>query len=863
MLSFLVDTYEIAIPRGKDDGMEGEEGETATDAEGEHPAKRGRKPNERSHYLQGHPRHSTKQRIVRTKGHRHLPSFIGPYFPRKDDGDRKEYYSCNVLALLKPWRKFDDLKGVHETWSAALEEFMEQADKETCRVVCNLQYYYECSDSANDDSEAERSQRLTTIPGGLRSSGSNDDGDEEALGEDVAAATEVTEEDVRQLENNELRTDNYGREALEIGRLKGIFADDAANSPWVVEGALATAATGDDLVKLEQWKAEMAKQVEEVNAAQEPEMIGPERDCGNITQLQVPSEEAGVQHIAEPETSGTDSGPDCGQSRLLRDQRRAFDIVRWHLEETLGGRKVEQLLMHIPGEGGTGKSKVIQTVSALFEELGCAGKLTRAAYTGIAASIIEGKTFHTLLSLPMNGQLPSKDAILQLVKLLGGKAYLIIDEISMVAREFLAKISAILGMIRDAIEGGGMKNDLPFGGLNVIIVGDLHQFPPIACKAKAPLYYPNLPSDGNREMVGRTLYEHFRTVVILEEQVRIVDPTWRDFLAHARIGQCQPHHMKMLRSLILTDTKCPKTDFSKPPWSNAVLVTPRHSVRIAWNHDAVRKHCRQRKEVLYTCRAQDRIHGRRLTLAERLAVATKATQGIKGRNERGGLPNLVEFAKGMEVMVTFNVKTDLDVANGSRGQIVDIILDENEPEHDVDEHQVELHYMPACLLVKMDRTKARALPGLPEGVLPLVPLSKQFKVNVGPDKEQKTVTRTQLPLTAAYAFTDMRSQGQTIGHVVVDIGKPPTGGPLTPFNAYVALSRSSGRETIRLLRDFDDSLFTTLPSLELEVEDQRLKDLNEETKVWWAAKQLEGRIDPMMVEVSTGGITGDVDMLTT
>ncbi|KAF8572721.1 hypothetical protein K439DRAFT_1292206, partial [Ramaria rubella] len=56
-------------------------------------------------------------------------------------------------------------------------------------------------------------------------------------------------------------------------------------------------------------------------------------------------------------------------------------------------------------------------------------------------------------------------------------------------------------------------------------------------------------------------------------------------------------------------------------------------------------------------------------------------------------------------------------------------------------------------------------------------------------------------LTAAYAFTDYRSQGQTILHVIVDIGTPPSGGKLSMLNLYVALSRSSGQETVRLLHN--------------------------------------------------------------
>jgi hypothetical protein len=56
--------------------------------------------------------------------------------------------------------------------------------------------------------------------------------------------------------------------------------------------------------------------------------------------------------------------------------------------------------------------------------------------------------------------------------------------------------------------------------------------------------------------------------------------------------------------------------------------------------------------------------------------------------------------------------------------------------------------------------------------------------------------------------TYFKSQGQTIDHViVVDLGKPVQFSSFT-FNTYVALSRGKGRDTIPLLRDFDNNLFT-------------------------------------------------------
>jgi ATP-dependent exoDNAse (exonuclease V) alpha subunit len=87
-------------------------------------------------------------------------------------------------------------------------------------------------------------------------------------------------------------------------------------------------------------------------------------------------------------------------------------------------------------------------------------------------------------------------------------------------------------------------------------------------------------------------------------------------------------------------------------------------------------------------------------------------------------------------------------------------------------------------------------------------------------------------MTAAYAFTDYRSQGQTIPYVIVDIGSPPTG-TLSLFNLYVALSRSSGRDSIRLLRDFKDELFRASHDPALTAEDERLETLDKITQEWY------------------------------
>jgi len=91
-------------------------------------------------------------------------------------------------------------------------------------------------------------------------------------------------------------------------------------------------------------------------------------------------------------------------------------------------------------------------------------------------------------------------------------------------------------------------------------------------------------------------------------------------------------------------------------------------------------------------------------------------------------------------------------------------------------------------------------------------------------------------MTAGYAFTDYKSQGQTIEYVIIDIAKPPTG-TLSPFSVYVALSQSRGRDTIRLLRNFNPNLFQKHPSEALRSDMKRIEQLNERTEKDWLAQR--------------------------
>ncbi|KIK18419.1 hypothetical protein PISMIDRAFT_109537 [Pisolithus microcarpus 441] len=91
----------------------------------------------------------------------------------------------------------------------------------------------------------------------------------------------------------------------------------------------------------------------------------------------------------------------------------------------------------------------------------------------------------------------------------------------------------------------------------------------------------------------------------------------------------------------------------------------------------------------------------------------------QGRRRNNDLPDTIEIFLGALVMVTQNVETDLDITNGARGIIVDILLHAEEPPITPINGLVRLKYLPSFVLVKLDRTRTSPLPGLEPSVIPV------------------------------------------------------------------------------------------------------------------------------------------------
>jgi hypothetical protein len=128
----------------------------------------------------------------------------------------------------------------------------------------------------------------------------------------------------------------------------------------------------------------------------------------------------------------------------------------------------------LTGEPGSGKTHTVNAYTAYLRERGIEAAIT--ASTGIAATHIGGMTIHSWSGIGIRSHLTKYDldAITSneyIVKRVRRTNVLIIDEVSMLAPETLAMVEAVCREIKQCPE--------PFGGLQVVLVGDFFQLPPI------------------------------------------------------------------------------------------------------------------------------------------------------------------------------------------------------------------------------------------------------------------------------------------------------------------------------------------------------------------------------------------------
>ena len=154
-------------------------------------------------------------------------------------------------------------------------------------------------------------------------------------------------------------------------------------------------------------------------------------------------------------------------------------------ELKLAGDFVQYTGSHIflTGKAGTGKTTFLHNLKDPLLNTGAGKRMIITAPTGVAAINAGGVTLHSFFQLPFGPFIPGSEAheknrqrmfrfSKEKKRIIKSLDLLVIDEISMVRADLLDAVDAVLRQHR--------RNELPFGGVQLLMIGDLHQLSPVA-----------------------------------------------------------------------------------------------------------------------------------------------------------------------------------------------------------------------------------------------------------------------------------------------------------------------------------------------------------------------------------------------
>ena len=446
----------------------------------------------------------------------------------------------------------------------------------------------------------------------------------------------------------------------------------------------------------------------------------------------------------------------------------------------------------LTGAGGTGKSFVIQHIVEAIEKSGRDVALT--AMTGCAALLLgsNAKTLHSWAGIGLGKE--SVDILVPKIKK-SNKARknwlnadcLIIDEVSMMTPDLLDKLEAIAKLIK--------KNKAPFGGLQIILVGDLYQLPPI--------YKEGELTNAQFVFESQSWRNYIKDVVVLDKVHRQSDPVFLQILNEARAGALSEESIKILES---RKTNAWKKLEIKP----TLLFTRRADV------DDVNV------AQLQKCTGDDVVYKVKSVKLPSVFATDQDIQWAVERMDKNSpyVPEL-RLRKGAQVMLLTNKHTEYKLVNGSRGVIIGF-SDDNDKKRLTE-------------LEKADKTpevekQVKDLKMQLEGSsrLPIVKFKSGgtlvIDYHAWESDEIKGLQREQIPLRLAYAVTIHKAQGATLDCALVDIGD----NTFEYGQAYVALSRVKSLDSLYIW-DLNPSAFRVHPKVKTYLDS--LPRLNEETEM--------------------------------
>ncbi|MFA5047833.1 MAG: helix-turn-helix domain-containing protein [Patescibacteria group bacterium] len=197
----------------------------------------------------------------------------------------------------------------------------------------------------------------------------------------------------------------------------------------------------------------------------------------------------------------------------------------------------------LTGEPGSGKTHIINQYVSYLRSCGIDPAIT--ASTGIAATHIGGMTIHSWSGIGIRDELSRHEADKiasdkRIAKRINAADVLIIDEISMLPPKTLDMVEAICRRVK--------KNPNPFGGLQVILVGDFFQLPPIIRSRSDNSQTSYLDELSERFAYGSTAWKAADLkVCYLSEQYRQDDQDYLELLSAIRSNSFGASHLAYLQ----------------------------------------------------------------------------------------------------------------------------------------------------------------------------------------------------------------------------------------------------------------------------------------------------------------------------
>jgi ATP-dependent DNA helicase PIF1 len=479
------------------------------------------------------------------------------------------------------------------------------------------------------------------------------------------------------------------------------------------------------------------------------------------------------------------------------------------------------------GPGGTGKSYTIGKIMEVLQH----DKIYCTASTGIAAvnlntDFFKATTLHKWTGLQLC-QRPVNECVeiimdkFPLKRKWQNTRYLIIDEVSMISGLFFQKLDSIAKIVRN--------NNLPFGGIHVLVSGDFLQLPPV---------------EGGWIFLSDAWKEMDFKIFNFKEPKRYPDREWFEFLIRCREGKLKREDLFMLedrvnaykrycgtlkipeieledvRALLDEGLKCAicLDDSDAKPYAKtgcgcytakssmahceclvAWILTRAHNCKAVcplcktnfseefnkcFNYTGVDENgeYKVKPTILYSTRAEvEELNASELEKlpTERVEiVAIDAYYDIKSNASKAEpqpvfndvIPPKIVLCVGSQVMLKWNVETDAGLANGTRGVIVEINKFESSPSEGTG-FGVTSETSPSNYQIKVKWYN---------GLITIVE-PQTWKI----EDDYCIRSRMQIPLVLAWALTIHKSQGSTLDYVICDLGSSV----FAPGQAYVALSR--------------------------------------------------------------------------